>query len=238
MRPVPCPLPQLTFSVLMLVVISCTPDAAVEQQQGNPQSPQDNGETGGQDTAQNPEGTVRSLRIVTELSPSWVAWSEVEVWGSWDQEGGEVVNLTGDLQAWSSSQGSDAPYQAVDGNPDTSWNSGDFAPATLVLDLPRPAVISEVRLRVTQSPAGPTRHLLQAASSDKNYGTLTVFEDETFSGEWLVYRAPVGDIEDCPALEFSLIMEQTTQPCSDCFIWFWGMGVPEQRPRLEVDYTT
>ncbi len=41
----------------------------------------------------------------------------------------------------------------------------------------------------------------------------------------------------CAMLEFNLLMEQTTQACRDCQIWFWGMGVPEQRPRLEVQYT-
>jgi len=47
-----------------------------------------------------------------------------------------------------------------------------------------------------------------------------------------------GDGEGCEtSFDFNLIMEQTSQACADCQIWFWGMGVPEQRPRLVVSYT-
>ncbi len=47
-----------------------------------------------------------------------------------------------------------------------------------------------------------------------------------------------GDDGGCETLfDFNLIMEQTSQACADCQIWFWGMGVPEQRPRLVISYT-
>ena len=53
----------------------------------------------------------------------------------------------------------DAPGTlAVDGNPDTSWNSGLEAPQWIQIDLGQPARISTIRVRVSQFPAGATRH--------------------------------------------------------------------------------
>jgi hypothetical protein len=43
--------------------------------------------------------------------------------------------------------------------------------------------------------------------------------------------------ESCGTLELNLIMRQIEQPCSDCSIWFWSMGVPENRARLELEYS-
>jgi hypothetical protein len=42
--------------------------------------------------------------------------------------------------------------------------------------------------------------------------------------------------EFCVPLEINLIMRQIEQPCADCSIWFWSMGVPENRARLELEY--
>jgi hypothetical protein len=41
----------------------------------------------------------------------------------------------------------------------------------------------------------------------------------------------------CAPLELNLIMRQIEQPCSDCSIWFWSMGIPENRARLELEYS-
>jgi hypothetical protein len=44
-------------------------------------------------------------------------------------------------------------------------------------------------------------------------------------------------IDRCAPLDLNLIMRQIEQPCSDCSIWFWSMGVPENRARLELEYS-
>ncbi len=187
-----------------------------------------------------PYSSVRRLRIHTEQSPSWVAWAEVEVIGTWAGQDMDPIDLRADAAVSSSSQTPSGPaHYALDGDLSTAWNAGAFAPAWLEIELSAPAIIHTVRLRTAQSPPGPTRHLLQFGQTSGTLETMKVFEAETHGGTWLVYTTPgVGEGDGaCEPLQFNLLMEQTTQACRDCQIWFWGMGVPEQRPRLEVQYT-
>jgi uncharacterized protein (TIGR03437 family) len=65
------------------------------------------------------------------------------------------------------SPGSGGPALAVDGNVDTFWNSGGFAPQWIEIDLPFPSIVSGVRLTVDQSPSGPTVHDLYLQSDGK-----------------------------------------------------------------------
>jgi hypothetical protein len=58
----------------------------------------------------------------------------------------------------SSSIGGDTPDRAVDGDGDTVWNAGAGPPAWIEIDLGAGVSVSEVRLTVSQSPAGQTHH--------------------------------------------------------------------------------
>jgi uncharacterized protein (TIGR03437 family) len=67
--------------------------------------------------------------------------------------------------AWTgTSPGSGGPTLAIDGNVDTFWNSGGFAPQWIEVDLAAPSIVSGVNLIVDQSPAGPTVHDLYVQS--------------------------------------------------------------------------
>ena len=101
-----------------------------------------------------PEGTVRSLRVRTEESPSWVAWAELE-----------VVGVDGPLTALATLDGSSpGGLEALrDGDPATNWNAGDFAPQWVRLDFDLPVTLSRVLLTVAQSPSGATEHVLETA---------------------------------------------------------------------------
>ncbi len=183
---------------------------------------------------------VRIIRIVTEESPSWVAWSELEVTGTWVNGNGEVKNLMQQATTRASSFTEEGvPELIMDGNEHTSWNSGGFAPAYLEIDLGREAHVHEVQLLVAQLPIGPTRHVLQMGPSSDHLEAVHEFAGGTFNGQWLVFPEEEDHVAaqgDCSLLELNLVMKQTAQQCSSCQVWFWGMGVEENRPRLELSY--
>jgi hypothetical protein len=192
--------------------------------------------------ATNPLEAASVVRISTELSPSWVAWSEIEVWGVWAGErDSEPFNLALEVgvSIVVSGETAEGPATAaIDGSLETSWNAGDFAPAFIELHLPQAALISSIRMQVAQNPAGLTRHLLELALGDGPFSLVHAWESLTEGGGWLSWLNPLfGPGDSCDPLELNLIMEQTQQACPDCQIWFWGMGVPEQMPRLELDWT-
>jgi len=201
----------------------------------------DSGGLGTGDGTEEPEGVFQRVRIHTETSPSWVSWGEIEVHGTWFGQDMEPTNLAlGATSTSSSATTSGWSSYAIDGDEGSAWNAGAFPPAWIELELPSPALIESIRLRVNQSPPGTTRHLVQLAAGADPLQTLATLEGVTSNGNWLVYdSAAVEDSEPggCDVLDFNLIMEQTTQACPDCQIWFWDMGVAEQRARLEVDYT-
>ncbi len=173
-----------------------------------------------------PEGTVRSLRVRTEESPSWVAWAELE-----------VVGVDGPLTALATLDGSSpGGLEALrDGDPATNWNAGDFAPQWVRLDFDLPVTLSRVLLTVAQSPSGATEHVLETAGPCDDFKPLHRFSGHTSGGQLLSWKAPVEGA--CDPLELDLVLKKTSAPCWDCEFWFDPMDVPEQRPRLEVRWT-
>ena len=180
---------------------------------------------------------LRYLKITTLESPSWVSWFEVQVFA----EGFEGANLALNASVTASStEAISSTNHLNDGDEMSSWNSGDFAPAFVELDLRETIRLEELRLKVAQSPSGYTRHQVEASSDGQNYQVITIFEGNTSGGDWLIYQPDTSTVippnRECSSLEFNLIMQQIVQPTSDSSIWFWGMSVPEQRERLEVTY--
>jgi hypothetical protein len=58
----------------------------------------------------------------------------------------------------SASIGDSTPDRAVDGDGDTVWSAGGGPPAWIEIDLGAAMAVSEVRLTVSQTPAGDTHH--------------------------------------------------------------------------------
>lgn len=77
------------------------------------------------------------------------------------------------------------PSAAVDGNPETSWNSGGFPPASIDLDLGTTHAVTRVRLRVNQSPDGNTTHEIYGGPSLSSLALLSTLSGFTTVFTWL-----------------------------------------------------
>jgi len=109
--------------------------------------------------------------------------------------GGSSANqmsiLLGHVSASASSSSAGAPPAlAVDGDPNTLWNSGGPPPAWIELDLKRTVTLSKVRLLVEQSPAGPTTHQLYFGSSPAPTALIATQPGSTSSMQWLEVDVP------------------------------------------------
>ena len=128
-----------------------------------------------------PPWRARHVAISTIASPAWVAWGEIEVIA-----GGQNVALGRPVTA-SQSSAHTAPSRVVDGDPATLWNAGDFAPATIEIDLGAEYAIERVRLRVVQSPAGQTTHALRVGMRREELVEVKRWIQYTREGDWLEY---------------------------------------------------
>jgi hypothetical protein len=120
--------------------------------------------------------------------------------------GGSSVNLSISASASNITSGVPPAY-AVDGDPNTAWNSGGFPPAWIELDLKQTLTLSKVRLLVGQDPAGPTTHQLYFGSSPAPtalIATLSVFSNDM---QWLE-----ADIPDPKPSGRYLRVQTTTSP--------------------------
>jgi hypothetical protein len=98
------------------------------------------------------------------------------------------VNLALGKTVTGSGPGSDPPGLMVDGNPDTLWNSGSYAPQLVVVDLEASSTIHSVRLLTGQSPNGDTEHALVGWPVGESDPTvLHMFEGFTTDRQWLTY---------------------------------------------------
>lgn len=80
------------------------------------------------------------------------------------------------------------PEAAVDGDSETWWGAGDFAPQWLELELAAPIDVAEVSLVVGQSPDGPTRHRLLAGPEPGALVLVHEFAGVTSDLQRLVFR--------------------------------------------------
>jgi hypothetical protein len=85
----------------------------------------------------------------------------------------------------SSSASNSPPSYAVDGNPDTAWNSGWIAPAWIELDLKHTVTLAKVRLLVAQDPAGPTTHQLYFGPTPAPTALIATLSQSTKDMQWL-----------------------------------------------------
>ena len=81
-------------------------------------------------------------------------------------------------------------FHAVDGDEQTNWSSGGFAPQSIAVDLAAPYRVKGVRLTVNQAPAGPTVHHVygSATGGEDGWELLTTFRGVTASSkvlEWV-----------------------------------------------------
>lgn len=98
---------------------------------------------------------------------------------------------------------------AIDGDPGTIWNSGDGPPQWIEIDLGAPRNIQEIRLVISQYPAGATTHRLLVRGPDPGttFTLLQTFTGETTDSQIMEYIAtiPLQDIQ-------VIRIETTTSP--------------------------
>jgi F5/8 type C domain len=90
----------------------------------------------------------------------------------------------------SSSASGNPPAYAVDGNPNTVWNSGGYAPAWIELDLKHTVSLAKVRLMVAQDPTGPTTHQLYFGPSPAPTALIATLSGSTTDMQWLDVDVP------------------------------------------------
>jgi hypothetical protein len=86
---------------------------------------------------------------------------------------------------------------AVDGNPLTAWHAAFGIPQWIEIGLEGPTTVNEVVLLIAQSENGPTRHMIQVASTGQPLQVVGVVERQTTDGDALVFRPddPIEDVE-------------------------------------------
>ncbi len=82
---------------------------------------------------------------------------------------------------------------AVDGNFDTWWGSGDFAPQWIEIDLGSPQAIAEINLLVTQSPAGETRHEVFVRGPETGDAYVLVYTFAGTTADMDLLSVPIAD---------------------------------------------
>jgi F5/8 type C domain len=85
----------------------------------------------------------------------------------------------------SSSAKGTPPSYAVDGNPNTAWNSGGYPQAWIELDLKRTVTLAKVHLLVGQYPPGPTTHQLYFGPSPAPTALIATMSLSTTDMQWL-----------------------------------------------------
>lgn len=84
------------------------------------------------------------------------------------------------------------PTNAVDDNAETTWIAGDGPVQWIQVDLQGIFLITEIRLLVSQYPAGNTTHRVQVRPSDSDaYQTVYEFQGSTNDNDWLAFKPEV-----------------------------------------------
>jgi hypothetical protein len=179
---------------------------------------------------------LRVIRIRTTESPSWVAWFEIQVIGTYVDEGGVASNIASDAAISASSSGpGDGVERVVDGNLNTAWNASDLPLAWIELEFPAAIELKHLRLYVAQSPRGHTVHDVLMGPNSAELELAHQFIGETSSNTWLEY-SPRSQTDTSNMLLFNIIIRQIHQSCSSCGIWFDWQDQQANKPKLVVKY--
>jgi hypothetical protein len=95
---------------------------------------------------------------------------------------------------------------AVDGNPETIWNSGQDAHQWIQIDLGQPVSISSIRLTVSQFPEGPTTHQVWVGADPNMLKLVHEFSGVTKDPEVLTF-SPATNLNE---VRFVRILTQSS----------------------------
>lgn len=153
----------------------------------------------------------------------WLVWSwdipaQPDIWHATTGEGlvGEVLSpalrpdpcvpgsfeffeysvLAGATATASHSLPGEPPDGAIDGG-SAQWGAGEGPPQYIEISLAEPSTVDEIRLTVSQYPAGATRHELWVKTTGGSLALVHVFEGDTSEGDILVFApdSPLAGVE-------------------------------------------
>lgn len=99
----------------------------------------------------------------------------------------------------------DPPQNAVDGDLETIWNSGNNPAQWIQLNLSQPITIAKIRLVISQSPAGMTIHRISAGGPVGGLRLVHEFNGITSTGQVLEFVPPE------PLTDIQVIKVETVQ---------------------------
>jgi hypothetical protein len=108
-----------------------------------------------------------------------------------------LPNLAGEKPVRVSAFLPDEPPQNAVDREESGWNSGDYAPQWLEIDLQRPATVTLVRLVVNQYPAGETVHQLWGGGPGEELRLLHEFRGLTDTNHVLAFQpeTPLANLQ-------------------------------------------
>ena len=145
-------------------------------------------------TAPTPVSDVQVVRVTTLATPSMIGWREIEVVLAPGSHASPCPVGSANLAIGSATvaplalPGHPAAF-AVDGRPETYWDSGPGASPGIIVDLGREMFVSEVRLLAVQTLDGVTR-VEVTGTGDGGYRMLGDLEGTTADGQWLSVPGP------------------------------------------------
>jgi hypothetical protein len=93
---------------------------------------------------------------------------------------GTPINLALNTSATASaSYSTSTPDKAIDGDIETSWNAGNYAPQWIKVDLGNTFTISSINLVVAQAPAGNTTHNVSVSDDNITWTQVHTFSEYT-----------------------------------------------------------
>jgi len=106
-------------------------------------------------------------------------------------DGGKIVPTSATA---SGSAPESLPKLVFDGDPNTKWNAGSYAPSWIQLDLGQTVTISKVRLNVSQDPPGPTTHKISGGATPDGLTLIGTLDGNTTDDQWLELNQPANNV--------------------------------------------
>jgi hypothetical protein len=153
-------------------------------------------------------GSPRDGETLSVAPGDWTSAGAVSYAYRWQRCGGAVRNVALGKPAFASRElpGNEAG-EAVDGSPWTYWNSGDYPPQWIEVDLEAPYPLRMIRASITQLPDGVTTHDFLTAGPNPldEFQPLATFSGFTKDQQVLEHAGPPAEVE-------YILVETTASP--------------------------
>ena len=153
-------------------------------------------------------GVARDGETLSVNAGNWTSADAVSYAYRWQRCGGAAHNVAlGKPTLASRELPGNESSAAVDGSPWTYWNSGDYPPQWIEVDLEAPYPLSVIRAAITQLPDGMTTHSFFTAGPNPldDFTQLATFSGFTVDQQVLEHAGPAEEAE-------YVLVESTASP--------------------------